>query len=68
MSFRAVADFGHTAAFDAAQIYSASGNLLAGVPITSDSGFDYAVPEPGGWSSLAAGSLALAAFCRRGRA
>jgi len=65
MTYRAMSDFG--AAVGPAQIFDSNNQLLTGVAIASESGFDYAVPEPTGWSSLAAGFGALMALGRRRR-
>lgn len=68
MTYRAMGDFGDTVVFGPAQIFDSNNNLLTAVAITSESGFDYAVPEPAGWSSLAAGFGALTVLGRRRRA
>jgi len=65
--FRVVSDFSDTAALGPVQVLDSLGNLLTGVTITSESGFDYSrgappestVPEPGTLLVTAAGCMLL---------
>jgi hypothetical protein len=64
-----IADGTHAGSFGPATVLDANGDAVAGAAIVSDSGYDYATPEPGrpALEALALGLLGLQGRSAQGR-